>query len=118
MKIKRTTMAAAKKVKGKKTGPGTRKRLTDEQKQAIVDAPTDMTLQAIADKVGTTINTVSKYRNAAPAKEPKAIPVVQANRAGASGKMVTIPIQAKFDGGQLNFSFSRKELLQILADTE
>ena len=77
---------AAKKVKGMKTGPGTRKRLTDEQKQQIMSASPDLTLQAIADEVGTTINTVSKYRKAGATKvmAPKGTPTVAVQRAGAT----------------------------------
>lgn len=110
----------AKKAKAKKTVAATRKRLTPETREAIAKESPDLTLAVLAEKYDTSINTIAKYRNAGSARssESKAAPAVQAKRAAASGNMVTIPIQAKFDGGQLTFSFSRKELLQILADTE
>jgi len=81
---------AAKKVQAKKTEAGTRKRLSDEQKQQIVNASADMTLQAIADQVGTTITTVAKYRKAGIAKASKATSAVETKRAGASACPSTI----------------------------
>jgi len=59
---------AAKKVKrktvGKTTATGkTGFRLNESQKKKIIDAPDSMTLAQIAEQVGTSINTVAKYRS-------------------------------------------------------
>ena len=87
------------------------KRLTPEQRSAIAAEPASLTLAAIAEKYGTSINTVMRYRSSTGKRGGR--PKGGATRGRADA---TLRFQAEFSGGQLLIRLSRADLLKALAD--
>jgi hypothetical protein len=90
------------------------KRLTPEQRSAIAGEPASLTLAAIAEKYGTSINTVMRYRSGS-GKRGGGRPKGGATRGRGDA---TLRFQAEFAGGQLLIRLSRADLLKALADSE
>lgn len=83
----------------------TSKRLTPEQRNQILTAPTDWPYAKIAKEVGTSLNTVAKYR-----RGKKTV--------STSSPTKEIPLRAVFEGKELTIRLDKASLLRLLADME
>jgi hypothetical protein len=87
-------MAAKRKTKKKASAGGQGKRLTPEQREAIANEPSTMTLAALAEKYGASVPTIIRYRKSGKGRSttvPKAErQPKQAPGAGISGVQVLV----------------------------
>jgi hypothetical protein len=106
-------MAAKRKTKKKAGAGGQGKRLTPEQREAIANEPSTMTLAALAEKYGASVPTIIRYRKGGKGKgRSTTAPKAERQPKQASGTGITGVQVLVDDPDYIVIKVSKKSLLK------
>jgi hypothetical protein len=102
-------MAAKRKTKKKAGAGGQGKRLTPEQREAIANEPSFMTLAALAEKYGASVPTIIRYRRGGSGKGAVA---TKAQKASRSSSDSLAGVQVSVDDDFIVIRVPKKSILK------